>query len=118
MPTLYAFECETPGRYYVGSTEQPLEARLDEHRQHIACKWTQKHGFGRLLGSCFVSVEHCMQYENDLWMDYARTYGPHVVRGGDTVIVERHTDIIPDWLLPIEFGGKRKVDWGPDSGTY
>ena len=116
MPTLYAFECETPRHYYVGTTEQLLEARLEEHRQHIGCKWTQKHGFRRLIESCFVSNLLCHRSENDLWMDYARQYGPHNVRGGETTIAERHTDIIPDWLLPEEFGGERKVDWGTRRG--
>ena len=112
MPTLYAFECETPGHFYVGTTIQPLQDRLEEHRQHIGCRWTQKHGYARLLESCFVSMHHCHHRENDLWMDYARQYGPHVVRGGETVIVDRHTDTIPDWLLPTEFGGERIVEWG------
>ena len=39
-------------------------------------------------------------------------YGPTNVRGGDVTIVHRHDDEIPDWLMPEEFGGTRRVDWG------
>ena len=110
--TLYSFRCKTPNRFYVGTTVRPLFVRLNEHRQHIGCKWTQKHGFRRLMYSCAVSVGRCHELEADLWMNLARQYGPHNVRGGEVTIVERHTDTIPDWLLPEEFGGERIVDWG------
>ena len=46
-----------------------------------------------------------------VWMHYARIYGPERVRGGDVTIVQ-HDDSIPDWCLPEEFGGNRRVNWG------
>ena len=54
------------------------------------------------------------EMENDMWMYYARhVCGPERVRGGDVTIVQRHNnDSIPTWLLPEEFGGTRRVDWG------
>ena len=49
-----------------------------------------------------------------MWMYYARhVCGPERVRGGDVTIVQRHNnDSIPTWLLPEEFGGTRRVNWG------
>ena len=48
------------------------------------------------------------QLENEVWMHYARIYGPENVRGGDVTIMGP----IPPRLLPQEFGGDRRVDWG------
>ena len=45
-------------------------------------------------------------------MHYARRFGPERVRGGDVTIVLKSGDTIPDWLLPEEFGGTRRVHWG------
>jgi len=89
---------------------QDAQSFLRRHESERA--WTQKHGFRRLMYSCVVPVGRCHEFEADLWMNLARQYGPHNVRGGEVTIVERHTDTIPDWLLPEEFGGERIVDWG------
>ena len=43
-----------------------------------------------------------------VWMHYARIYGPENVRGGDVTIMGP----IPPRLLPQEFGGDRRVNWG------
>ena len=45
-------------------------------------------------------------------MYYARLYGPERVRGGDVTLVDPHTDELPDWVKPKEFGGTRIVNWG------
>ena len=46
-------------------------------------------------------------------MELAREYGPENVRGGDVTYVDFkcESDTVPDWLLPIEFGGQRLVRW-------
>jgi len=59
-----------------------------------------------------VPLGKASSLENDVWMHFARRYGPENVRGGDVTIVQRDTDEIPNWLLPEEFGGDRIVDWG------
>ena len=110
--TLYALVCKTPGHYYTGTTSRPLYVRLAEHRQGVACKWTQKHGFKRVLFSCTIPLNRCREFEADAWMYLARLHGPHNVRGGEVTVVDRHTDIIPNWILPKEFGGERICDWG------
>ena len=81
--TLYVVECVTPNTWYVGTTCREKHKRFEEHFAGVACKWTMRHGDG-----------------------------PERVRGGDVTIVRRQDDGIPDWLLPEEFGGTRRVDWG------
>ena len=55
-----------------------------------------------------VSVAEASRLENEVWMHYARIYGPENVRGGDVTILGP----IPPRLLPQEFGGDRRVEWG------
>ena len=110
--TLYVLKMKTPGKYYVGTTTRHKLTRIGEHRASMYCKWTQKHGFRRVLKAFSIPPNRQQKIEKDVWMHYARIYGPHNVRGGDVTICEKHTDIVPDYLLPTEFGGERIVDWG------
>ena len=110
--TLYVVQCGTPRTYYVGTTLRQKEKRFQEHREGTGCKWTMRHGYRRIVRHFTVSREEASRLENDVWMFYARIYGPERVRGGDVTIVRRQDDGIPDWLLPEEFGGTRRVDWG------
>ena len=110
--TLYILKMKTPKKYYVGTTTRHFLTRLGEHRNHMYCKWTRKHGLGRVVTKFSIDPKRCHAIENDVWMHLARQYGPHNVRGGDVTICEKHTDIVPDYLLPTEFGGTRIVDWG------
>lgn len=110
--TLYVIQCKTPRHFYVGTTYRHKKKRFAEHFAGWGCKWTRKHGCKRVIVSFSVPLGKASRYENDVWMHYARIYGPENVRGGDVTIVDRGTDAIPDWCLPKEFGGDRLVDWG------
>lgn len=110
--TLYVVACRTPRHFYVGTTLRQKHKRFGEHFDGTACKWTSRHGCRRIVCSFPVPTGRASQIENDVWMHYARVYGPTNVRGGDVTIVHRHDDEIPDWLMPEEFGGSRRVDWG------
>ena len=70
--TLYVIRCQTPNKWYVGSTYRQKHKRFDEHRAGYGSKWTARHGFNRSLTIPIDKGE----YENDLWMHYARLYGP------------------------------------------
>lgn len=111
--TLYVIQCETPRHWYVGTTlRNDPHVRFAEHFAGYGSKWTARHGCKRIALSFRIPIDGASRVENDVWMHYARIYGPERVRGGDVTIVQRHTDSIPDWLLPEEFGGARVVDWG------
>ena len=110
--TLYVIRCQTPNKWYVGSTYRQKHKRFDEHRAGYGSKWTARHGFKGVHRSLTIPIHKKGEYENDLWMHYARLYGPENVRGGDVTICAKGTDAIPPWLLPQEFGGERIVDWG------
>ena len=110
--TLYVVQCRTPRTWYVGTTLRRKEKRFKEHFQGVACKWTTRHGCRRIALSFPCTRAEASRIENDVWMHYARIYGPERVRGGDVTICQRGNDGIPDWCLPQEFGGKRLVDWG------
>ena len=110
--TLYVVQCNTPRTWYVGTTLRQKHKRFDEHFAGYGCKWTKRHGCRRIALSFSVPVHRASRLENDVWLHYARIYGPERVRGGDVTIVRRYDDSIPNWLLPEEFGGDRLVDWG------
>lgn len=114
--TLYVLKMKTPGKWYVGTTTRLKYIRFNEHRRRYACRWTQRHGFGRIFCSYEVPVAEASRLENDVWMHLARLYGPSNVRGGDVTIVQPGTDDILPYLLPVEFGGTRIVDWGLPQG--
>ena len=112
--TLYVIQCETPCHWYVGTTlrNDPHE-RYAEHFAGYGSKWTARHGIKRIAVSFRIPIHGASRAENDVWMHYARIYGPERVRGGDVTIVQRYgDDSIPAYLLPEEFGGTRLVDWG------
>ena len=108
---LYVIECFNK-KYYIGSAYNVWD-RINDHRTGRSCKWTAKHGFKRVHRVVRIP-EHldAQDLENDIWVMYASIFGAHNVRGGDVVITQKHTDIIPGWLLPTTFGGQRIVDWG------
>ena len=110
--TLYVLECKTPKTFYVGTTYRQKKKRYREHFEGWGCKWTARHGCRRIVGSWSVDRGHASQVENEVWMHYARIYGPERVRGGDVTLVRRGTDALPGWVVPQEFGGDRVVNWG------
>ena len=112
MCILYVIQCETPRTWYVGTTLSTMHHRLQQHRSGYGSKWTARHGCKRLKFHFQVGEGEASQLENEVWMHYARIYGPTRVRGGDVTICQRGTDDIPDWLMPEEFGGARLVYWG------
>ena len=109
--TLYVVQCETPKTYYVGTTYRHKKKRYAEHFEGWGCKWTKRHGCRRIVASWSTPRAGASQAENEVWMHYARIYGPERVRGGDVTYVGPD-DSLPDWLLPQEFGGARIVHWG------
>ena len=111
QPYVYVIKCLAYNKYYVGSTFRTFWKRMQEHKTK-GCRWTTRHGFGRVVAKIPSTRGTMSQLENEVWMHYARIYGPERVRGGDVTIVRRQDDGIPDWLLPEEFGGTRLVDWG------
>ena len=110
--TLYVIECVTPKTFYVGTTYRDKRKRYREHFDGDGCKWTTRHGAKRVVASWSVGLGEASQIENEVWMHYARIYGPERVRGGDVTFVHATTDELPDWVLPQEFGGSRVVSWG------
>ena len=99
------------GRWYCGSTIRHPQARIQEHRAGYGCKFTQRYPMIRVTHCFPVDISRASQLENETWMWLARQHGPDRCRGGDVTIVQRD-DSIPDWCLPEEFGGKRRVCWG------
>ena len=112
--TLYVILCQTPKTFYVGTTYRSLSKRLAEHFEDgKGSNWTIRHGCKRVVAKWEVSRATGSRVENEVWMWYAREYGPERVRGGDvTVVLPDNDDSIPDYLLPEEFGGTRIVHWG------
>lgn len=107
--TCYVIKCKTPGYFYVGSTYREWFDRLQEHLNGGGCVWTRKHGVDRIVKIFRVHPHRSSQIENEMWMWYARRYGPSKVRGGD---VTWSKGPLPAWVLPEEFGGTRRVNWG------
>ena len=102
--------------YYVGTTTN-LDGRLQDHREGRSCRWTSKHGFGEVVWvSQFPDTVPRYDLENDVYMQCALKFGCDNVRGGETVIVSRTTDVVPKWLRPAQFGGDRKNEWGTKCG--
>lgn len=98
------------GCYYVGTTTRAKEVRIREHFDGHGCFWTQKHPPKSVIKTFPITKRGiASRLENEVWMHYARRFGAHRVRGGDVTI---QTDTVPDWCLPIEFGGSRTVHWG------
>ena len=112
--TLYIIECETPDHYYVGTTYRVATKRFQEHFDGYGCRWTRKHGCKKVIFSETIDRERASQLENEKWMDLARKFGPENVRGGDVTYVnfKCKSDTLPDWILPVEFGGARVVNGG------
>jgi predicted GIY-YIG superfamily endonuclease len=111
--TLYVVQCKTNKHWYVGTTIRNKHTRFQEHFDGVGCKWTRRHGCKRIAYSFPVPLHQASRMENNVWMYFARhVCGPERVRGGDVTICQRGSDSIPDWCLPEEFGGTRRVDWG------
>ena len=106
--TLYVIRCKTPRHFYVGTTLRRKCVRYQEHKDGYGSRWTARHGYRRIDRSFTVPRTRASQIENEVWMHYARIYGPENVRGGDVTILGP----IPGWALPQEFGGDRRVNWG------
>ena len=105
--TLYVLQLKDK-KWYVGSTVCSGAYRVQQHRDGYGSKWTSKHPLVRVATQYFVSAERAQHEENMVWWWLAERYGAHNVRGGDVTIA---TETVPDWCLPIEFGGTRIVDW-------
>ena len=80
--TLYVVQCKTPRTWYVGTTLRARHKRFAEHFAGVGCKWTRRHGCKRIVLHFPVSCAEASRAENDVWMHYARIYGPERVRGG------------------------------------
>ena len=107
---VYVIRCKDPNKYYVGSTYRHWGVRVQEHKDGYGSRFTKKYGFGRIIKRIPCALADLGRLENQIWLYYARyVCGPKNVRGGDVTVLE---EPIPDWLLPIEFGGTRIVDWG------
>lgn len=109
--TLYVIQCKSPRTYYVGTTYRHKKKRFDEHFEGWGSRWTQRHGCRRVVASWEVPLAEASQLENEVYMHYARVYGHERIRGGDVTYVG-HDDSLPDWVVPEEFGGIRRVNWG------
>ena len=107
MCSLYVLQLEK-GRWYVGSTVRNPADRIREHRAGWATKFTKRFPMVRVTHCFPVDMLRASQLENETWMWLARRYGPDMVRGGDVTI----DGPIPDWIMPQEFGGERRVRWG------
>ena len=106
--TLYVIRCKTPRHFYVGTTLRRKCVRYQEHKDGYGSRWTARHGCRNTVTRFTVECSRSAQKENEVWMHYARIYGPENVRGGDVTILGP----IPGWALPQEFGGARRVNWG------
>ena len=106
--TLYVIRCVTPNHFYVGTTLRDYNIRYQEHKDGYGSRWTARPGCRNTVTRFTVECCRSAQKENEVWMFYARRYGPENVRGGDVTILG---PITPS-LLPEEFGGTRRVDWG------
>ena len=112
QPYVYVIKCRARNKYYVGSTFRTFYKRMDEHKEHH-CRWTTRHGFGRVLHRIPCDREQLSQRENEVWMHFARhVCGPENVRGGDVTYCGYLGEPLPAWVLPQEFGGDRIVHWG------
>ena len=80
--TLYVVKCKSPRTWYVGTTVRQKHKRFEEHFAGYGCKWTKRHGCARIVCSFPVNRFEASRLENDVWMHYARIYGPERVRGG------------------------------------
>ena len=105
--TLYVLKCQH-SKWYVGTTECSGEYRIGQHRDGYGSIWTRKHPMIRCTARYALPAHKCAREENAVWYLLARLYGAHNVRGGDVVC---GADVVPDYLLPIEFGGTRITDW-------
>ena len=105
--TLYVLKLQHK-KWYVGTTVCTGEYRVQQHRNGHGSIWTRKHPMIRCAHQFPVANNEAQRQENAVYMWLARRYGAHNVRGGDVVC---GCDIVPDYLLPEEFGGTRIVDW-------
>ena len=110
MCSVYVLQLQQ-GRWYVGSTMRYPRDRFLEHQAGYGCKFTKRYPMVRVTHCFPVDTNRASRLENETWMWLARRYGPERCRGGDVTIVQRRDDSIPDWCLPEEFGGTRRVDW-------
>ena len=108
--TLYVVQCETPKTFYIGTTYRHKKKRYDEHFAGYGCKWTKRHGCRRIVASWSVDRGQASQIETKSGCSMLEFTGP--IRGGDVPLVDKHSDALPDWVLPQEFGGNRLVNWG------
>ena len=108
MNTLYVLKL-IDGMWYVGTTVCTGHYRVQQHRDGHGSLWTRKHPMIRVAHMYHLDPgSSASRQENMVWMWLARRYGPHRVRGGDVTI---NKNVVPDYLLPEEFGGTRIVDW-------
>ena len=100
MPcTLYVLRLNPPRHFYVGTTVQPFENRLKEHREGRGSIWTTRHGVHSVVEHYVVPKGWGSRLENAKTIDYMRRFGWQGVRGGD------YTNCRPGetWWLPPEF---------------
>ena len=88
--TLYVIRCVTPNHFYVGTTLRDYNIRYQEHKDGYGSRWTARHGCRNTVTRFTVECSRSAQKENEVWMFYARRYGPENVRGGDVTILGPH----------------------------
>jgi predicted GIY-YIG superfamily endonuclease len=78
MPTIYVLLCEK-NRYYVGKTQRPLTARIEEHFKQHGSEWTKKYRPIKVV----EVIPDADQFDEDKHTKkYMKKYGIDKVRGG------------------------------------
>jgi hypothetical protein len=78
MPTIYVLLC-AKSKYYVGKTDRPLEARIEEHFTNNGCEWTKKYKPQKVIET-YLNAD---DFDEDKYTKiYMRRYGINNVRGG------------------------------------
>lgn len=90
--TVYAVECSTAGKWYVGSTSKQPQKRLEEHQKGpyaSGASWTHKHGAVQItvLKSKLTKEEALLQ-EQAQTVSFMSKYGVDNVRGAQWTKVE------------------------------
>ena len=73
---VYVVQCKTPGYFYVGSTSRLPYLREQEHKDGWGSKWTEKHGFERMVLMMIVPQPLCKQLEDALRKEVAEVDAP------------------------------------------
>ena len=94
MPTIYVLLCEK-NRYYIGKTDRPLKARIEEHFRQKGSEWTKKYKPIKVV----ETIKDADEFDEDKYTKkYMKKYGINKVRGGTYTQLE-----LPDYsMLALE----------------